>query len=160
MKRRRYYKIYLFFIIILLFFILFLLGQKRDNQMIQQIQFPADRESIYTPPLYGIPINRPTNTIDVNYKSIGVLSRINGKETLLPLFGRPLHLGRGKWQYYAMGEKNDHIKLPVVSSGKSCTGERGCDMLNNGDIIYVEGYNTAFKATIYENESPRYIPFI
>ena len=39
------------------------------------------------------------------------------------------------------------IKLPVVNRGKSCTGEYGCDNLQNGDTVYVEGYNDAFKAT-------------
>ena len=148
----------------MLIILLCLLGQKKGDRCIQQVQLQNERESIYHPPLknvyMGVPINIQTNTMDVNYRSIGVLSRISGKETLLPLFGRPLHLGRGKWQYYAMGEKNSPIKLPIVYSGKSCTGEQGCDMLNNGDIIYVEGYNDAFKATIYENNAPRYIPFI
>lgn len=107
----------------------------------------------------GIPINIPTSTVDTNYGSVGILSRINGKETILPLFGRPLHFGRSKWQYYAMSDKNNNIKLPVINAGKSCTGEYGCETLNNGDTVYVEGYKDAFKTTIYENNAPRYIPF-
>ena len=32
--------------------------------------------------------------------------------------------------------------------------------LYNGDTIYVEGYDSVFKVTMYENDKPRYIPFI
>ncbi len=123
----------------------------------------------YTPPLkdnkfyssrVGVPINVPTSTVDANYDSVGILTRTNGKEMILPLFGRPLHFGRDKWQYYAMSDKNNNIKLPVSNGGKSCTGEYGCDSISNGDTVYVEGYNDTFKATIYENNVPRYIPYI
>ena len=44
--------------------------------------------------------------------------------------------------------------------GRSCTSEYGCDSLYNGDNIFVEGYNDAFKVTIYDNDTPHYIPFI
>ena len=35
-----------------------------------------------------------------------------------------------------------------------------CDELTSGDTVYVEGYNDAFKVTIYENSQPRYIPIL
>jgi hypothetical protein len=108
----------------------------------------------------GIPINVPTQTVDADYSSVGILTRISGKEMILPLFGRPLHLGRDKWQYYAADGRGNNIKLPVSNAGKSCTGEYGCDSISNGDTIYVEGYNDSFKATIYENRLPRYIPYV
>jgi hypothetical protein len=108
----------------------------------------------------GIPINIRTRGYDTNYSQTGLLTRVNGKETMLPLMGRALHTNRNKWQYYTMSDKNNSIKLPVSRSGKSCTNEYGCDELFNGDTVYVEGYNDAFKVTIYENNQPRYIPFI
>lgn len=108
----------------------------------------------------GIPINIKTRGFDTNYRQVGILTRINGKESILPLLGRPLHTNRNKWQYYTMSDKNTSVKLPVSKSGRSCTNEYGCDELYNGDSIYVEGYNDAFKVTIYENSEPRYIPFI
>jgi len=73
--------------------------------------------------------------------------------------GRPLFTNRDKWQYYTLSEPNN-IKLPVVKNGKSCTNEYGCDNLYNGDTIYVEGYNDAFKVTVYDNDTIRYIPAI
>jgi len=34
------------------------------------------------------------------------------------------------------------------------------DKLYNGDTVYVEGYNQAFKITIYDNEVIKYLPFV
>ena len=74
--------------------------------------------------------------------------------------GRELYANRDKWQYYTMSDQNNSVKLPVSSNGKSCTGEYGCDSLSNGDTVYLEGYNDAFKVTMYENNVMQYIPFI
>ena len=59
-----------------------------------------------------------------------------------------------------MNDKNNAIKLPVSFQGKSCTNEYGCNSLNNGDTIYVEGYQDVFRATMYENNTMQYIPFL
>lgn len=107
----------------------------------------------------GMPVNVPTQSVDTNYRQIGILTRINGPETILPLMGRPLFTNRDKWNFYTMSDKNNMIKLPIVNRGKSCTGEYGCDNLQNGDTVYVEGYNDAFKVTSYDNNQMRYIPY-
>ena len=128
----------------------------------------------YTPPLKddryildstrgdprGVPINISTRAVDTDYRQVGILTRVNGKETILPLMGRPLFTNRDKWQFYTMSDKNNSIKLPVTNAGKSCTGEYGCDNLYNGDTVYVEGYNDAFKVTMYDNAVMKYIPFL
>ena len=108
----------------------------------------------------GVPINVPTSHYDLQYRQVGILTRSHGKETILALFGRPLHSNRNKWQYYTMTDKNNLIKLPVSKGGKSCTATYGCDEIYNGDSIYVEGYNDGFQATIYDNAEPRYIPYL
>jgi hypothetical protein len=108
----------------------------------------------------GIPINMQTSHYDLDYKQVGILTRENGPETILPVFGRPLHSNRNKWQYYTMTDKNNMIKLPLSKGGRSCTDEYGCDEIYNGDNVFVEGYNDSFKATVYENSYPRYIPYI
>lgn len=108
----------------------------------------------------GVPINVPTRGFRSEWKQKGILTRINGEETILPLMARPLYSNRQKWQYYTMSDKNNSVKLPVVKNGKSCTNEYGCDEIFNGDTVYVEGYGDTFKATIYENNSAEYIPFI
>ena len=106
----------------------------------------------------GVPINirtqgPPANT---NYRQVGLLTRVNGKETILPLMGPPLQKNRDKWQFYTMSDKNNSVKLPISFKKKSCTSEYGCDNIYNGDTVYVEGYKDAFQATIYDNAVMEY----
>ena len=108
----------------------------------------------------AVPINVPTQGVDTNYRQVGILTRLNGPETILPLMGRPLITNRDKWNFYCMSDKNNAIKLPVTNAGKSCTSEYGCDNLYNGDSVYVEGYIDAFKVTMYDNNTIRYIPVL
>ena len=108
----------------------------------------------------GVPININTRAVDTNYRQVGILKRMNGPEMILPLMGRPLYVGRDKWQYYTMSDSNNQIKLPVSFKSRSCTNEYGCDELNNGDTVYVQGYNQAFSITIYENDALQYIPYL
>ena len=109
----------------------------------------------------GIPINIPTQSVDTNYRQVGILTRLNGNsDMILPLMGKPLFTNRDKWNYYTMTDKNNMIKLPITYKGRSCTNEYGCDKLYNGDTVYVEGYNDAFKITVYENDIMRYIPYL
>jgi hypothetical protein len=108
----------------------------------------------------GIPINIPTQSVDTSYRQVGLLTRVNGSETILPLMGRPLFTNRDKWNFYTMSDKNNSVKLPISNKGRSCTNEYGCDNLYNGDTVYVEGYNDAFKVTVYDNQIMRYLPFL
>ncbi len=121
---------------------------------------PPLKVNSYIRPVGGVPVNVPTQGPIPDYQQVGILTRQSGRETILPLFGRPVYANRDKWQYYTMNDKNNAIKLPVSVQGKSCTGEYGCNSLYNGDNVYVEGYNDIFNATIYENNNIQYIPFI
>lgn len=148
------------------------------------VVYPAITDSIYTPPLntidvrgpvelppqphhplMSIPVNIRTSTANTPYRQIGILTKSggNGGEPLiLPLFGRSLLNGRDKWQYYTMansGGVSFNAKLPISVNGRSCTGEYGCDSVSNGDVVYVEGYDDTFRATIYENATLNYIPY-
>lgn len=107
-----------------------------------------------------VPINVSTQgTANAAYRQVGILTRINGPETILPLMGRPLFRNRDKWQFYTISEKSNFIKLPISVKGRSCTNEYGCDNVYNGDTVYVEGYNDAFKVTAYDNSVMEYLPF-
>jgi len=124
----------------------------------------------YSPPLkderylvpQSIPINVSTNigAVDTAYRQTGILTPLNGSSKILPLMGRPLFVNRNKWQYYTLSDQNNSVKLPIVKNGRSCTNEYGCDNLYNGDSVYVEGYNQAFKVTVYDNDTIKYIPFL
>jgi hypothetical protein len=96
-----------------------------------------------------------------NYSQIGILTRLNGSgDMVLPLMGRQTPVGRGKYQYYTMMPSgNLNTKLPVSVNGKSCTSEYGCDEVSSGDIVYVDGINDTFRATIYESGLFSYIPY-
>lgn len=125
----------------------------------------------YTPPYrndgYGMLRNQMVSTnigaVDITYRQIGILtptskSAIADTDTnqILPLMGRPLMTNRDKWQFYTMTKNN--IKLPITNNGKSGSNEYGCDNIYNGDTIYVEGYSQGFRATVYENDTMRYLP--
>ena len=106
-----------------------------------------------------VPINVSTQgAANAEYRQVGILTRISGPETILPLMGRPLFRNRDKWQFYTISEKSNFIKLPISVKGRSCTNEYGCDNVYNGDTVYVEGYNDAFKVTAYENTVMQYLP--
>lgn len=107
----------------------------------------------------GLPINVPTQPIDSSYRQIGILSRNNDQDVIMGLFGMQMNRGRDLWQYYTATEHG--IRLPINVNGKSGSVEYGCDPIGNGDMIYVEGYNDAFRATIYDdNNRMRYIPMV
>jgi hypothetical protein len=106
----------------------------------------------------GIPINVPTRSVNSAYRQVGILTRVNGPETILSLMGRPLFPSQDKWQFYTMSDKNQSVKLPVTYKRRSCTSDQGCDNIYNGDTVYVEGYNDAFKATIYDTAMQYSIP--
>ena len=125
----------------------------------------------YTPPYrndgYGMLRNQMIATnvgsVDVSYRQIGILTptsktAISDTQTnqILPLMGRPLFTNRDKWQFYTMTKNG--IKLPITNNGKSGSNEYGCDNIYNGDTIYVEGYSEGFRATVYENDTLRYMP--
>jgi len=114
----------------------------------------------------AVPINVSTNigavSPDTNYRQVGILTPINGskKNSILPLMGRPVFVNRNKWQYYTISDQHNNVKIPISRKGKSCTNEYGCDYIYNGDTVYAEGYNEVFKATVYDNDTMRYLPFL
>ena len=59
-----------------------------------------------------------------------------------------------------MSESNNLLKLPIQYEGRKCMSDQGCRDLYTGDVVYVDGYKDQFKVTTYENDSPKYIPYI
>jgi hypothetical protein len=174
------------FLIIVIFFAVYLFNRIKDNKVIVMQQRPVVQnipqnnnfqQSVFLDPHVmpvretraytkdmtdprGLPINIRTQGIDAPFRQVGILTRNNGGETILPLMGRPLQTNRDKHQFYTMNDKNHMIKLPISKNGRSCTGEYGCNDLFNGDAVYVEGYKDSFKVTMYESNVSRYIPFV
>mgnify|MGYP001477990556 FL=1 len=143
-----------------------LLPMSSKQDMFNDPYNPPLKNNMYHPKdstdVRGIPINVETRGLPTSYQQIGILNKVNDtSDTILPLMGKRTMSGRDKWQYYTIsGSGNLNARLPVSVNGKSCSGEYGCDEIYNGDIVYVEGYNDTFKATIYENSNFQYIPVI
>jgi hypothetical protein len=113
-------------------------------------------------PINAVPINISTSAVDTAYRQIGILTPVNGtsKDNILPLMGRPLYIRRSKFNYYAISNQHNNVKLPITVNGRSALNETGVDELFNGDNVYVEGSNEVYKVTIYENSVQRYLPFL
>jgi hypothetical protein len=118
---------------------------------------------IVQPPIYNNNINVQTRGINTSYQQVGILTKSsnNQENMILPLMGRRIMTGRDKWQYYTLSNTgNISTKLPISLNGRSCTSENGCDSINNGDVVYVEGYQETFRVTMYENNLFQYLPVL
>ena len=126
--------------------------------------YKDERYFVQNIPINAVPINVSTNVgaVDTTYRQMGIITPLNGasKDNILPLMGRPLFTNRDKWQYYTISNQHNNVKLPISFKGRSALTDYGVDKIYNGDTIYVEGYNDAFKVTIYENDTIKYLPFI
>jgi len=112
---------------------------------------------------YANQINIQTQGINTSYQQVGILTKSsnNQENMILPLMGRRIMTGRDKWQYYTLSNTgNLSTKLPINLNGRSCTSEQGCDSINNGDVVYVEGYQETFRVTMYENNLFQYLPVL
>jgi hypothetical protein len=120
-------------------------------------------EATYVPP-GAVPINVSTNigAVDTTYRQMGIITPLNGasKDNILPLMGRPLFTNRDKWQYYTISNQHNNVKLPISFKGRSALNDYGVDQIFDGDTVYVEGYNEAFRVTVYENDTIKYLPFV
>lgn len=123
--------------------------------------FRSDSGDIRGHPPIQVPVNIETRGLSTQYSQMGILTSPNSNDKLiLPLMGRRHMSGRDKWQYYTISNTGTfNTKLPIVVNGKSGTSEYGCDQIQDGDNVYVEGYKDVFNVTVYENNTFSYIPF-
>jgi hypothetical protein len=126
----------------------------------EQKQYDFPRKDVllnpYDPPLSNERLMQET------YRQMGIMTPLNGssKDNILPLMGRPLYSKRDKWQYYTISNQHNNVKLPISFKGKSALNDYGVDQIYSGDTVYIEGYGEAFKVTVYENDTIRYLPFV
>ena len=117
----------------------------------------------YIPP-GSVPINVSTNigAVETSYRQVGILTPLNNKskDNILPLMGRPLFIRRSLWNYYTISNQHNNVKLPISVNGRSALSDTGVNQLYNGDTVYIEGANEAYKVTIYDNSTIKYMPFI
>lgn len=122
-----------------------------------------------SPPMRPNPyaaINIPTRGNVPSYTQVGVLysnkrtTAGSHKPDVLPLYGRPLHPGASKWQYYTSTDNYHSVRVPIYREGKKCQGDYGCSELYDGDLVSVEPYPGDFRVSLYELEHPRYLPHV
>jgi len=121
----------------------------------------------YVPPLednrYLVPINVATNKnyVNTNYRQVGILHTNNkDNKDILILMGKPLFVNNNKWNYYAISNQHNNVKLPIIHHNRNALNTNGINELYTGEHVIVEGYNDKYKVTIYENEVIKYLPFI
>ena len=111
---------------------------------------------------YPINVSTAVGAVDTNYRQLGLLTPLNGrdKSNILPLMGRPLFTSRQKWQYYTISNQHNNIKLPISVKQRSALNDNGVDEVYTGDTVYVEGYDAPFKVTVYETNTIKYLPYL
>jgi len=130
-----------------------------------------------TPCLGGtqIPIYNPPNPLNISNESIspvspsfvvpinqdpygepqqvGVIYKIYGNENeVFPLFGRRRRPNENRYDYYTIIGKFGS-KVPVITQTRY-------DQLGNNDVVFIKGFKTPYRVTIYETDSPTYIPYL
>ena len=166
----------MFFIVICVLLVTYFIYSNLFNQTIivnnKQTEKIVTRNDVLLNPYYrddshfippgSVPINIQTNAVETTYRQVGILTPLNGyeKNNILPLMGRILFNRRDLWNYYTISNQHNNVKLPISVKGKSALTENGVDKVYNGDTVYVEGVNDAYKVTIYDNDTIRYLPFI
>ena len=108
---------------------------------------------------YAPPLRMPSyNT--TKYHQLGILTSTEKSDMIIPLMGKVINNKRDKWNYYTLHNTNTMIKLPIIYKSKSCTDTQGCDSLYTVDIVMVQGYNSTFKVSLYDDKSMIYNPDI
>ncbi len=132
---------------------------ERIPEMIQMQEIPEIPMEMPKRISPGIPINISTRGEEQIYRQIGILHN-NDNSKILPLFGKATWRGSSKFLYYTQTDRFVSVNLPVYKNNKNCSLEYGCDELYDKDLVTVPQLNEEFTVTIYQVNSPRYIPYI
>jgi hypothetical protein len=136
---------------------------KDDIYMASQMPIMVDvRGAVPLLPRAAVPVNIPSRGgYDTPYSQIGILTRKDGGDLILPLMGKQSNTARDRYNYYTISNTGAvNTKLPVKVKGKDGMSEYGCDEIMCGDQVYVDGYDGMFKSTIYNNDQFRYLPVL
>lgn len=110
------------------------------------------------------PITIPTRGSHTGYRQIGILIREKGSDNapskFLPLYAEQYYPGARQWNYYTTSDTNQSLQLSIAYKGRDCQGDTGCDEIIDGDLVEVEGMSAKYKARIYRNDFPRYVPYV
>lgn len=86
------------------------------------------------------------------FESIGILTQ-ESTSKVLALYGRQIYPSSPTWHYYSMSDGFQRIELQVRRSQDSddiCRNSvRGCDKIQDDDLVYLDGFELAFTASLY-----------
>ena len=111
-------------------------------------------------PRKAMRINVPTRGEPPDYQQIGILTDSNNPENIKPLYGRQTYRGSNQWNYFTSLDSHLATKIPIYTGDKDCTDERGCQEINKNDMLNIGDPGKQYKANIYKNHVPRYIPYV
>jgi hypothetical protein len=100
------------------------------------INIPTRRETVIPPSLLGV-----------------ITTTKEGKQTVMPLYGRPIDSNRNKFEYYTKSDGYNSYKLSVVNE-KDCMNRYGCKEIMEDQDVKVKGYEEDFKVHLYNDEDP------
>jgi hypothetical protein len=98
-------------------------------------------------------INEPTRGYPDNYQLVGIASR-EQDEKIIQLFGRATFPGSNQYEYYVTSSNDGFAnKIPIQNKGQK-------EIMDN-DILNIPEFNKgSFKVKIYNNNTPRYNPYL
>ena len=110
-------------------------------------------------PRKRVDINIPTRGEPPEYQQVGLLTG-EGTENIKPLYGRQTYRGSNQWNYFTSLDSHLATKIPVYMDGQDCTDERGCKELSKGENVNMGEDGTNYSASIFNNKTIRYIPYL
>ena len=100
------------------------------------------------------PVNISTRGPLGQSQQVGVIYKVYGDEnSALPLFGRRKYPNDTKWEYYTQTGQFG-VKARLVTPRRN-------DELQTNDMVFIEGVpGQGYRVTMYEQDTPQYIPYI
>ena len=98
------------------------------------------------------PVNITTRGPLGNPQQVGNLYKIYGDHNdVLPLFGRRRYPNDNRYDYYTItGQWGTKVK--VITKNRN-------DELGTNDVVFLQGFKSPFRVTIFESDFPQYIPY-
>jgi len=100
------------------------------------------------------PVNISTRGPLGQSQQVGVLYKVYGDEnSALPLYGRRKYPNDHKWEYYTQSGQFG-VKSTIVTPRRN-------EELQTNDLVFIQGIpGQGYRVTMYEHDTPQYIPYI
>lgn len=99
------------------------------------------------------PVNITTRGPLGEPQQLGNLYKIYGDHNdVLPLFGRRRYPNDTRYDYYTISGQWG-TKIKVITKNKN-------NELGTNDVVFLQGFKSPFRVTIFESDFPQYIPYL